>query len=92
VPVFELSTVSFLSVQTLAAKGASSSANMLLSTLFIAVFGASTTFATPLVGSLGASKHDGRSKHGPLPHLDGRDMNKADLTQLPRASTLISGL
>lgn len=63
---------------------------MLVSTLVIAAFGASTTFATPLLGSLGGSRVDIGHQDDSVPHLHGRDVNKAGKTELPTVAVALS--
>ncbi|ERF70409.1 hypothetical protein EPUS_05228 [Endocarpon pusillum Z07020] len=56
---------------------------MLFSTLAVAALGASTTLATPLLGSLSARNKNLPYKDGSLSHLNGRDVNNAESEQLP---------
>lgn len=65
---------------------------MLLFTIAITALTASSTFATPLLGSLWGSKVDIHAKEGVSTHLNRRDVNDASLTQLPTVCTLYSRL
>ncbi|KAF7512516.1 hypothetical protein GJ744_001451 [Endocarpon pusillum] len=56
---------------------------MLFSTLVVAALGASTTLATPLLGSLSPSNRNLPYKHGSLSPLNARDVNNAESEQLP---------
>jgi hypothetical protein len=62
----------------------SSCFTMLLSTLTVVAFGASTAFATPL-GSSPGNKVDVSSSDGSLPELNSRDKIDDVLTELPKA-------
>lgn len=56
---------------------------MLVSGLAFAAFTASTTLATPLLGSLKGSNSDVDLQKRPSPRFNRRDVNKAELAQLP---------
>jgi hypothetical protein len=62
---------------------------MLLSTFVIAAWGASITFASPLLGSLWAGNKNGHREDTSLPHLKSRDVDGASLDQLPKVGILV---
>jgi hypothetical protein len=70
---------------------ASSYCTMFVSGLAAFALCISSTFATPLLGSLSGSKIDVHPKDGSLPRLMGRDVNDAGGTDLPTVSALLSG-